>query len=117
MNQRRLLVIISLFVLCFFVLNAVLLSASQTPSVWTAGNMISAIDKILGGWLIVPPALSWAITGCLFGAVAYFTVFEAHRIGQTRNRLLFIAAAYSSSSRFTPSSRRSIEYTIWSISA
>lgn len=53
-------------------------------------NIVVLFDNILGGWIFVPPYISWAIVGFAAGTLLYFAVKEAHKLSRPKIRPLLI---------------------------
>jgi hypothetical protein len=53
-----------------------------TLSLLLSANIIVAGDKMLGTWVIVPPALSWAIVGCIVSTLIHFAVHESRKLSR-----------------------------------
>ena len=60
---------------------------------WLAANFIVAADKTLGTWRFLPPMVSWMAMGFLLGALVYFALWEAPKLGRRRLRGLLLALA------------------------
>jgi hypothetical protein len=53
-------------------------------------NIVVLFDNILGGWIFVPPYISWAIVGFVAGTLLYFAAKEAHKLSRPKVRPLLI---------------------------
>ena len=60
---------------------------------WLAANFIVAADKTLGAWRFLPPMASWMAMGFVLGALVYFALWEAPKLGRRRLRGLLLALA------------------------
>lgn len=92
MNHSRLALI--LLAVGLFLALAGLLAGLNLPWIpWIALNVLAAFDKLLGAWVLFPPALSWALAGFVLGALCYFAVWEARRVGQRHRRHGYLVIA------------------------
>jgi len=60
---------------------------------WLAANFIVAADKTLGSWRFLPPMASWMAMGFVLGALVYFALWEAPKLGRPRLRGLLLTLA------------------------
>jgi formylglycine-generating enzyme required for sulfatase activity len=93
MNRSAQIALLLVLAAFFALLSALLVYLDTGYNVWGALNVIVAIDKVLGSWTIVPPALSWAIIGFFVGGLCYFAIWETNGLGQRRRRFLYLLLA------------------------
>ncbi len=76
----------------FVVLFLVLFGNYGTATLLMA-NFVAALDKLLGSWLILPPILSWMLMGTVLGAMIYFAIWEAPKLGRREMRTIVLVMA------------------------
>ena len=78
-NLSRTLLSLGGILLAFVALNALILYINSTFLTFIFANLMVLVDTILGSWLILPPFLSWTLTGFVVGAFFYLSIIEGHR--------------------------------------
>ncbi len=66
----------------------------RTFPIFVSMNIIVALDRVLGSWIIFPPVFSWMFLGFVTGALVYFAIWEAHRLERPRLRSSILAAPF-----------------------
>lgn len=90
-NAYRTLVSLTVALLAFAGLNALLIYIDSTFITYILANFTVCIDKILGSWLVLPPFLSWTLMGLIAGTFVYLSVFEGERFNSRGVRIALIA--------------------------
>lgn len=78
-NAYRTLLSLGGILLAFVALNALILYIDSTFLTFIFANLMVLIDMVLGSWLILPPFLSWTLTGFIAGTFFYLSIIEGHR--------------------------------------
>ncbi|MCX5771844.1 MAG: formylglycine-generating enzyme family protein [Candidatus Hydrogenedentes bacterium] len=76
--------------LVFVALNTLILYIDSTFLTFIFANLMVLVDTILGSWLILPPFLSWTLTGFIAGAFLYLSIIEGHRFNSRTLRVVLV---------------------------
>lgn len=93
MNRRTRLYLLLSITGLLMAISSILLSLANPYVTWAAVASVALVDKVLGGWSILPPPLSWAIVSFIVVALCRFAIFESHKVGQRDIRMSYLILA------------------------
>jgi formylglycine-generating enzyme required for sulfatase activity len=90
-SLMRTLLSLGWILLAFTGLTALILFINSTFLTFLFANLMVMVDTVLGSWLILPPFLSWTLTGFIAGLFFYLSIIEGHRFNSRATRIALLA--------------------------